>query len=141
MAGTIYWAERETEIAYPEVGTGGEKYRHYGATYRVYAVSASLTIPTVNEWLYGLLSADATITSTFGTRIHEGDIPQGVAYPALVYQFISGVPSAGIGSETIFTNMIYLVKAVLQGNSTVSVQAAMNRADALIHRTESVAVA
>ncbi len=141
MAGTIYWAERESEISYPETDPGGQKYRHFGATYRVLGKAAALTIPTVNTWLYETLSADAVVAATFGDRVYEADIPQGTAYPALVYQFMSGVPVSVIGGETVFTNMVYLIKGIAKGNSTIPLETAMNQADTLVHRTESVAVA
>lgn len=141
MSGMIYWAEREQEIPLPvETGAGGQQYRQSGATYRVLAHTARLTIPLVNDWLYGLLSTDAAIAAIVGNRIYEEERPQGSALPALVYQSLSGVPVSVIGGEVIYSNLIYLVKGITTGASSFPVRALMNRVDERIHQSQHIAV-
>lgn len=140
MAGVIYWAEREQEFEYDEEGTGGQVYQHLGANYRVFAKGDGMDIPTVNEWLYDTFSADATITGVVGQRIYRRRITQGASFPALVYQHMGGVPVGVLNGVIIFSNLVYAIKVVGEGYSNVALQTAVNRIDALIHRTEFVAV-
>lgn len=142
MPGTIYWAEREAEFEYDETDDAGNVYQHLGATYRILAQSEAMQIPLVNQWLYETFSEDATIAATVGTRIYRRRIPQGAAFPALVYQHMGGVPVMPvIGSVILYSNLVYAIKVVGRGSSNVALQAAVNRIDELIHRTELVEVA
>ena len=44
---------------------------------------------SLQAFIFSLLSTDVTVSAIAGTRVYEGVIPQGAAYPAISYSMIS----------------------------------------------------
>lgn len=86
-----------------------------------------------NEWLYTVLSGDATITGLVGSRIYDGLAPQGAALPFVVFNFQGGVDLRGVGTVRVFNSGLYQVKAICQGESYAPAAAIADRIDELIH--------
>jgi len=86
-----------------------------------------------HEWLYTVLSGDATITSLVGSRIYDGISPQGVIFPYIIYSFLGGADTRGVGTVRVFNSGLYQVKAVCEGESYAPAAAIADRIDELIH--------
>lgn len=53
----------------------------------------------VSVWFRTVLGAAAGVTAITGTRLYESLAPDGTAYPFVVWQYMSGVPSVGAGAD------------------------------------------
>lgn len=90
------------------------------------------------EWLFGTLTADATLVAMLPggatSGINNQQAEQGTAHPIVIYQFMSGVDYAAVGAFRIWTNMIWLIKAVGDTANVASLDAIVARIDTLLHR-------
>jgi len=91
-----------------------------------------IEIARVLEWIYDTLSADSTLTGLVSTRIYDGLAPQGAAFPFVVFNHQGGSDLRGVGSERVFNNSLYQVKAVTKGGSFSSGATIADRIDALL---------
>ena len=93
--------------------------------------------PYVYQWMYGVLTGDATIQSTFGTRVYRKLIPQTASYNnALVMQYMGGGVLTVTNGVRIWSDMLFLLKASGASGNYASLRDGMNRADALLHRAD-----
>lgn len=90
-------------------------------------------IVRADVWLYGVLSADATLTAAVSSEIHSYLAPSGTTFPYCLYAFQGGKDVSAIGGIRIMFPGVYQVKAVGQGNSMVGIEAIANRIDTLLH--------
>lgn len=81
------------------------------------AVAANDQIAVVEEWLYQTLVADQTLAAL---GIHADEVPEGEGLPAVVYQFRGGSDLRGVGPTLVWANLLYLVKVIGQGRSTLA---------------------
>ena len=58
----------------------------------------------IEQGLYTYLSADAGITALVGSRIYALMLPQGVTYPAITYQRVSGPREYAMGGPAGVAN-------------------------------------
>ncbi|HXF08991.1 MAG TPA: DUF3168 domain-containing protein [Candidatus Acidoferrales bacterium] len=86
----------------------------------------------VDQWLYGLLSGDATLNGLVNGRIYGYLAPQDAALPFVLYSHQSGVDVRGVGPTRIMVGFIYQVKAVGQGPSFAPLQPIADRIDTLL---------
>lgn len=93
-----------------------------------------IEIVFVNQWLYTLLSGDATMTSLVGNRIYDSIAPVGVAFPLVLFNFQGGSDVSVVGGVRVMNSGLYQVKAVVQSGSNASALPIANRIDALLHR-------
>lgn len=91
----------------------------------------SADITRIDEWLYDLFSANATITSTVGGRIYGDVAPQGSTFPLVLFAFLGGADKV-ITFSSRFTNAIYLIRAVGRGSSYDSIELLADRLDVLL---------
>ncbi len=84
-------------------------------------------------WLYGLLTADTELSALVDSRVYSGAAPQGAALPYVVISHQSGRDVLGVGTTRIMSHLIYLVKAVGQGQSYVSLEPIADCIDAALH--------
>lgn len=74
-----------------------------------------------DTWLYGVLSADATLTSLVGSRIYRGMAPLEATYPCLVFFYQPGGRDVrGYGKVNIMVDGTWVVKAIDRDNSAAS---------------------
>ena len=91
--------------------------------------------PSVYQWMYSVLSADTTIQATFGTRIYRKLIPQTIAYNnTLVMQYMGGATLTVTNGIRIWSDMLFLLKAVGTGGNYAALRDGMARADTLLDR-------
>lgn len=96
-------------------------------------MTAGLETAAADEFLYNALSGDATLMAmVHGVINSESAAP--VAYPFVVFQFMSAVDYAAVGAARIWANMVYLVKVVGETADYATLSAAVARTDALLHR-------
>lgn len=95
------------------------------------------------QWLYATLSGDSTLTALLAspTAIYAEVAPEGAAFPCVVYAQMAATDVMVVGAHRIFTNALYLVKAVGQGASYGPLKAIAARVDALLHRGAAAATA
>lgn len=98
---------------------------------------AGLEAAAAGEFLYSALHGDATLMTLVGD-IWEDEPPQGATYPLIVYQFMSGIDLMVIGANRVWSNMIWLVKAVGQTANYGDLNAVVARIDTLLHRGSGV---
>jgi hypothetical protein len=98
-------------------------------------MTAGAESAAADDFLYGLLTADGTLTGLVGGRVFNTEAPQPAQYPLVVFQFMSGIDMAAVGAFRIWTNMMYLVKVVGQTMVYSDLGAAVARIDQLLHRT------
>lgn len=91
---------------------------------------------TIESWLYGILSVDATLISYVGTRIYTGVIPDGVSFP-LILITLDGTPDdlMVINAKRVWTDCRYIVRAIAQTETFGTLNTIANRIDTLLHRT------
>lgn len=90
-------------------------------------------------WIWSLLANDATLSPLIGAgsaaRIYHGVAPAGAALPYVIMQQLSaGNDLYVVGMARIWTDPLYLVKAVCKGSSTGPIEPIANRIDALLHK-------
>ena len=69
------------------------------------------------EWIYTTLSTDTTVANLIDDRIYDGVVPQGSAYPLIIFNHQGGADARGVGVYRAFDNSLYQVKAVAQSES------------------------
>lgn len=86
-----------------------------------------------DDFLYTTLHGDATLMGLVTDVVNTE--PAGVlAYPFVIFQFMSGIDYAAVGAFRIWTNMVYLVKVVGDTPVYADLTAAVARIDTLLHR-------
>lgn len=92
----------------------------------------------VYEWLYTILSANSTITSTVSTRIYDGVAPQGTSFPYIVFNWQGGVDKSAVGSLRVFTNGLFQVKVITNEETYTTISPVADKIDQLLHRAKGV---
>lgn len=97
-----------------------------------------LEMAAAREWLFSTLTADATLIALLPggatAGVNHRRAAQGTAYPIVIYQFMSGVDYAAVGAYRIWTNMVWLVKAVGASADAATIDAIAARIDTLLQR-------
>ena len=93
------------------------------------------------QFLYQQLSTDAALAALVGTNIFARVIPEGVAYPAVVYQLYSSVDGIGSGFSYYLTTSMYVVRAADRVGSIAGLDAIMYRIRQLLHGQASIILA
>lgn len=95
----------------------------------------------VAQWLYATLSADSTLTGLLGgvAAIYDTVAPESAVPPYIVFSLHSSTDSLGVAATRIFVRGVWLVKAVDQSDSFVSVSAIYQRLDALLQKQSGTA--
>src|SRR5947209_4187034 len=90
------------------------------------------------QWLFGTMTGDPTLTGLLPggatSGVNNVKAAQGTPYPLVVYQFMSGIDYAAVGAFRIWTNMIWLIKAVAESADAATLDAIVARIDTLLHR-------
>lgn len=103
-------------------------------------MTVAIAPDAAERWLFGTLNGDATLRTAIGASgstqfVFEGVQPQDSDLTrAVVFQFMSGDPVQVVGADTIFANLLYLVKVVEQGEDYQAFKAATSRIYALLHK-------
>jgi hypothetical protein len=97
-------------------------------------MSAGLEASAAEEFIYGTLTGDATLTALVTGGVWNTQAEQGSVYPLLLYQFMSGLDYAAVGAERVWTNLIYMVKVIADTADFSVMNAAVARIDQLLHR-------
>lgn len=84
-------------------------------------------------WLYGLLTADSELTTLVDSRVYSGAAPQGATLPYVIISHQSGRDVLGVGTTRIMSHLTYLVKAVGQCQSYVTLEPIADQIDTLLH--------
>lgn len=87
------------------------------------------------QWLYGVLAPDATLTPLIAGRVFD-TVAQG-AFPCVVFQFQGGYDALGVGARRLQVNCLYVVKAIGQTASPLSLKPIADRVDLLLHRHDA----
>ncbi len=85
------------------------------------------------RWLYGVLSADATLSALVSGRVFAYRVPQGTAFPCVVFQMQAPqLDSKAIGNVRLASRMVMAVKAIGQGADFIAIQPIASRIDQLL---------
>ncbi len=84
-------------------------------------------------WLYGLLTADSELTTLVDSRVYSGAAPQGATLPYVIISHQSGRDVLGVGTTRIMSHLTYLVKAVGQCQSYVTLEPIADAIDKTLH--------
>jgi hypothetical protein len=97
------------------------------------------------QWLFGTLTGDATLVAMLPggatAGVNNMQAEQGTPYPFVVYQFMSGIDYAAVGAFRIWTNMVWLVKAIGDTADVAALDAIAARIDTLLQRGSGTPVA
>jgi hypothetical protein len=91
------------------------------------------------EWLDTTLNGDATLIGLVPSGAWNTQAKENTTYPLIVYQFMSGIDHVEVASIRIWTNLVYLVKVIGETADLASLNAAVARIDALLHRASGSA--
>jgi len=91
-------------------------------------------IPRVEQWLKTVLTADGTLNTAVSGRIYEGHVPQGVAFPAVVFSISTAGPDlrSQSGQFRVWAKFNAMIKVISETNSTLSLQTTADRFDAIL---------
>lgn len=93
----------------------------------------------VAEWLYGILSADATLTSLAPGGVFRGVATVGTATPYVVFSYQGGADIVSATGYRLGVNSLWIVKAVGPAASTLTLQSAADRIETLLgHKSGTV---
>ncbi len=89
------------------------------------------------RYLYLNLTTDATIAGIVGNRVYSHVAPATVTtYPLIVFQKLASLDDThGNASHIIWSRMVYLVKAITEGDSATSLQTLVDRMMTVLHAT------
>lgn len=106
-------------------------------------MSSGFEQAAAEEWLYATLTGDATLVALLPggatAGISNTAAREGTPYPFVVYQLMSGIDYAAVGAFRIWSNLVYLVKAVGELDHVAALPAITARIDALLQRGSGVA--
>lgn len=85
----------------------------------------------VNKWMYGVLSSDATINTLTSGRIYVDEAPQDSAVPLLLFAFLGGSDRL-LALRGRLSSVLYLVRAVTEGESYSPIEPIADRIDELL---------
>jgi hypothetical protein len=88
---------------------------------------------TIERWLYGVLSTDATLTGLVGSRIYSYVAPVNATYPLIIFQYQTGSDLMGVGPVRIWSDSVYVIKAINRMESYSTLKTIADRVDVLLH--------
>lgn len=91
----------------------------------------------IDEWLYELLTGDATLQAleSGGIPVYNEEVPIPIELPVIIFQNQSSVSVQGVGGARIFNSSLYVVRGVAPGASFKRLKLIASRIDALLHRS------
>ena len=87
-----------------------------------------------DDLIRDLLVADATLAGLVGTRIYPDQAVQGAAFPYVIFTFLSGEDTEVIGGFRVYTDPLYLVKAVTVDSNYTRAGQIFDRIDTVLQR-------
>lgn len=85
------------------------------------------------RWIYQTLSADAALRALAGGRIFSYRVPEGSAYPCVVFQLQTPqLDSRAIGDVRLASRLVLAIKTIGQGADFIAIQPIAARIDELI---------
>lgn len=104
-----------------------------------------MSVETVaaDQWLFGALSGDASLSALVGGRVYGHVAPQGAQMPFVLFQQqAAGADVRGVGPARIMANLLYVVRIVAESSSFGgSVQTAAGRIDAVLQAASGTVLA
>jgi hypothetical protein len=102
-------------------------------------------IVSADTWIYGILSADATLAALIGgvgsARVYRGMAPEGVTFPVVVYFYMPGGQDVrGVGTVNIMVNGFWVIKAIDRHRDPANAATIADRVHALLHGQASGSV-
>jgi hypothetical protein len=88
---------------------------------------------SVQSWLYGILTGNATLTALHGNRVYEGSAPQGVVFPVVIFNYMAGRDVTLVEGTRSHTSSLWLVKVVDKAETFTSTATITSQIDALLH--------
>jgi len=85
-----------------------------------------------HEWLYGVLSNDATLNSYVSGRVYRRLAPQGATMPYVVFQFQGGHDVQAVGPYRVMSQLVCVVKAVGLATTYTTLKTIADRVDSLL---------
>ena len=85
------------------------------------------------KWIVDTLSADSSIVSAVGDRIHTHVVPEKTLFPYIFITFQGGSDVMTNGANRIMSNLRYAIRAVSKTTSNESTRALADRIDVLLH--------
>lgn len=85
------------------------------------------------EWLFGVLSADQTLQSYVGQRVYRHLAPAGAPLPYVIMSYQAGSDLLVVGSARVWSALVIVVKVVGEVGTYMTLRAAVDRIDELLH--------
>lgn len=97
-------------------------------------------IVIANRWLRATLQAAGAVSAIVSTRVYDNDIPPGVAYPVVLYEWLPpGRPAITHDGIRVMTTLTYRVRGIVTDESAAGTDSALASAIfAAIHRRGGV---
>lgn len=102
-------------------------------------MTAGLEAASAEEYLYATLHGDATLAALVPNGIWNTQADEDTPYPIVVFQLMSALDTSAVGANRIWTDMVYLVKAIGQTADPGALDPIAARIDALLHRASGSA--
>lgn len=95
-----------------------------------------------DDLIRDLLVADSALATALGGNKVWADVaPQGTAFPYVILAFLSSPDMDVVGGARVFTQPLYLVKAVTTDHSWAKAGVIANRIDAVLQQASGTVVA
>lgn len=83
--------------------------------------------------IYQRLTATAAVTAICGTRLYAGIVPQGSAYPLVLWSYNSGLDRMAVGASVrLLSRPLFVVRAVSKSGSWVIADQLASAVDAAL---------
>lgn len=89
-----------------------------------------------DTWMYGVLSADATMQSLVGDRIYIDEAEPEAAAPFVVIGFVDERETANAEAEIVMMQELWLVRAVAEGRDYGPCAPIIERVMQLLHKQQ-----
>jgi hypothetical protein len=93
------------------------------------------------SWIIQTIKGDTTLAPLIGGRVHHGPAPPKEPEPFVTVELLSpGNDLIVVGGARVWSNMLWLVKVTISGNSTAKLEPIVDRIDVLLHNKSGTVV-
>jgi hypothetical protein len=87
----------------------------------------------VDRWLMTVLAADSTLAGLAVGGFHSDYAPRGTGSPWVVFAYLGGSDTMGVGATRVMHTGVWRVAAVAEAQTYAAVTALADRIDVLLH--------
>lgn len=98
-------------------------------------MTAGVEVVTVDRWLYGVITGDATLAGIIGTRAYGHSVPPEAEPPFVMWTLASpGEDVMTVNTTRIWANPLYDIRLVMAAEDYTPLETGVAALDAALHR-------